>query len=77
MHTQGLAHRDICPQNILLSHNNEVKLCDFGHAVRFTAISDFCEDESGSLGTWTENENKDIFSKPVLSGIIFAFLQQN
>lgn len=50
MHCQGLAHRDICPQNVLLSQNNEVKLCDFGHSVRFTGTVDLCEDECGSLG---------------------------
>lgn len=51
MHSLGLAHRDICPQNILLSHNNQVKLCDFGDTVRYTGHHrDLCEDESGSLG---------------------------
>ena len=32
LHTQGFAHRDLKPQNILLTRNYEVKLVDFGFA---------------------------------------------
>ncbi|XP_053403688.1 uncharacterized protein LOC123554800 isoform X2 [Mercenaria mercenaria] len=50
IHSQGYAHRDICPQNVLISQNNVPKLCDFGHAVRFMASDPLCEDDCGSLG---------------------------
>ena len=30
MHKQGIAHRDIKPQNTLLDNNFNLKVCDFG-----------------------------------------------
>lgn len=36
MHTLGIVHRDIKSHNILIDHNLEVKVCDFGLA-RFKA----------------------------------------
>lgn len=30
MHSQGITHRDIKPQNIMLNKNNELKIIDFG-----------------------------------------------
>jgi serine/threonine protein kinase len=32
MHTLGIVHRDIKSHNILIDHNLEVKICDFGLA---------------------------------------------
>lgn len=32
LHSNRVIHRDMKPQNILISSNNVVKLCDFGFA---------------------------------------------
>lgn len=34
LHRQGIIHRDLKPENILLTEDLQVKLCDFGWAVR-------------------------------------------
>jgi serine/threonine-protein kinase len=39
-HTAGLVHRDIKPQNLMLTHAGEVKLLDFGVAMALTEGSD-------------------------------------
>jgi len=35
LHDQRVIHRDIKPENILLGFNEQVVLCDFGHAIEF------------------------------------------
>jgi len=35
MHSQSLAHRDIKPQNVLLTSNFQIKIADFGSSKRF------------------------------------------
>lgn len=33
IHSQGIIHRDICPKNILVSENKDIKIIDFGLAI--------------------------------------------
>ena len=42
----GLVHRDVAPQNVLLTHEGDVKLCDFGIA---KAVSKAGQTQMGSL----------------------------
>lgn len=32
LHTNHIVHRDVCGNNILITHGGEIKLCDFGLA---------------------------------------------
>ena len=36
MHKSNVAHRDLKPDNILLSFYNRMKICDFGEAKKFS-----------------------------------------
>ncbi|KAL8588261.1 hypothetical protein ACOMHN_008564 [Nucella lapillus] len=44
VHLSGVAHRDLCPANILVSGDNSLKLADFGHALYYRAGDPLCED---------------------------------
>ena len=50
MHKQGVAHRDIKPQNILLGDNFEVKICDFSRAVKIQDINSKSKNRDGTRG---------------------------
>lgn len=41
LHGQKYLHRDLCPRNIMVSKENEVKVIDFGLTVPYTA--DYCK----------------------------------
>jgi len=50
LHNQGIAHRDICTQNMLISQYNTIKITDFGHAVRYMTGDAFRQDDCGTTG---------------------------
>src|SRR5712691_5783588 len=45
-HDLGLVHRDVSPQNVLISHEGDIKLCDFGIA---KAASKASHTQAGAL----------------------------
>jgi TonB family protein len=45
-HVMGLVHRDVSPQNVLISYDGDVKLCDFGIA---KAVSKVGQTQMGAL----------------------------
>lgn len=48
VHSNNIVHRDIKPQNLVMSNNNIVKLIDFGNA---TCITDKLSSTSSSVGS--------------------------
>ena len=49
-HKNGIAHRDIKPQNLLLGADNQPKLSDFGFAHKFESQDELCEQYLGTEG---------------------------
>jgi serine/threonine protein kinase len=39
VHSKDILHRDIKPPNLLIAERNNVKLCDFGAAIRLQPVS--------------------------------------
>jgi hypothetical protein len=55
----GVAHRDLCPANILVSGDNTLKLADFGHAIYYRTGDPLCEDYAcGTPGYQVKYENE-------------------
>ncbi|XP_052092554.1 testis-specific serine/threonine-protein kinase 4-like [Mytilus californianus] len=50
LHLQGIAHRDLCTENILVTSRNSLKISDFGHAVFYFSGDPLRTDNCGSTG---------------------------
>ena len=50
-HDQKLIHRDIKPENMLLGHNNEVLLSDFGVAIMYSTMRSYSGPQQDTAGT--------------------------
>lgn len=49
LHAEHIIHLDLKPANILLSHNQDYKLCDFGNARLLTKMQDIMEMDEGDF----------------------------
>ena len=50
MHLSGIAHRNLCVQNILVTNENSLKICDLSQAVTYSPGDPFCSDMVGTPG---------------------------
>lgn len=47
-HENGVAHRDLKMENVLIDENNNVKICDFGFCRQFSSMSELSQTYCGS-----------------------------
>ncbi|GMF23478.1 unnamed protein product [Phytophthora lilii] len=79
LHVSGIAHRDLCPENILISSTGDVKICNFGAST--TRAAELSRDRvAGNLhytapeavsGTWYDPVRADVWS---LGAVFFVLL---
>ncbi|CEG41828.1 camk camkl protein kinase [Plasmopara halstedii] len=79
LHACGIAHRDLCPENILISRTGDVKICNFGAST--TRAAELSRDRvAGNLhytapeavsGTWYDPVRADVWS---LGAVFFVLL---
>ncbi|KAL3657752.1 hypothetical protein V7S43_017324 [Phytophthora oleae] len=79
LHASGIAHRDLCPENILISRTGDVKICNFGAST--TRAAELSRDRvAGNLhytapeavsGTWYDPVQADVWS---LGAVFFVLL---
>lgn len=48
LHSNGVLHRDIKPQNIMLDENGKAKYADFGASMIMESDDDTCTDQCGT-----------------------------
>lgn len=79
LHACGIAHRDLCLENILISRTGDVKICNFGAST--TRAAELSRDRvAGNLhytapeavsGTWYDSKRADVWS---LGAVFFVLL---
>lgn len=79
LHVSGIAHRDLCPENILVSRTGNMKICNFGAST--TRAAELSRDRvAGNLhytapeavsGAWYDPVRADVWS---LGAVFFVLL---
>lgn len=87
MHSLGVCHLDISPENLLIGDDGAMRLADFGHAMRcragqmFPPIADprlrpgkptYCAPEFNDADCWFDGQKADMFSCGVVFFILIA-----
>lgn len=79
LHASGVAHRDLCPENILIGRTGDVKICNFGAST--TRAAELSRDRvacnlhytapEAVSGTWYDPVRADVWS---LGAVFFVLL---
>ena len=65
MHSQGVAHRDVKPENLLLSRDGDLKISDFG-------LSTIVERRAAHASAMKQEDGSQVLSKTALGSIYYA-----